>query len=186
MKVSVGSVIERLHAQGDVAKAGYLPKYKKPTPIPAKRLATLRMPTGEPLPADLAEWLRYDASWLGLLKKKQKAFRAKPLRELLEATLNEMRESDDEDVEEELEELVEDLGDDDVLGFWLKSLPKPGLADVHAIVVPTAGDQEHFLMLEPGRKSLRVLGWHKRIEFWWKYDSFAAYLAHHFGFEPDE
>jgi hypothetical protein len=185
MPMSVSDVIDRLRAQGNVGKAGFLHAYENPKRLPSKLLAALRLPKGEPLPADLAEWLRYDASWFKLLKKDQKAFRSRPLRKLLESWLKQMRESDDEDVEEELEELIELVGDDP-LAYWLKSLPEPTLADVHAIVVPTAGDQEHLLMLEPGRKSLRVLGCHKRIEFWWKYDSFAAYLAHHFGFEDPE
>ena len=180
--MSVSEVIEQLRAQGDVAKAGFHLEYEKPKPLPANALAALRLPGSEPVPADIAEWLRYDASWLRLLKKGDKAFRSKPLRQLLEKWLQKMRDSDDEDVQEELEELVELVGDD-VLAHWLGILPDPALADVHAVEIPTAGDQEHLLMLEPGRKSLRVLGCHKRIEFWWKYDSFAAYLAHHFGFE---
>ncbi len=128
------------------------------------------------------EWLKYDASWFPLLKKGQNAFRSAPLHEILEKWLDEMQKSDDEDVEEELEEIVELVGDD-VLGHWLKNLPDPSLSGVHAVELPTAGSQEHLLMLEPGRKSLRVLGCDKRIEFWWKYESFTAYLAHYFGFK---
>jgi hypothetical protein len=185
MSMSVHDVIERLRAQGDTGKAGALPKYKNPKPLSEAALAALRLPTGEPVPPELAEWLRYDAPWLKLLDKDQKAFRSRPLRKVLEKWLKKMQASEDEDVEEELEELVEIVGDD-VLGHWLKILPEPGLADVYAVEIPSAGDQEHLLMLEPGRPSVRVLGCHKRIEFWWKYPSFAAYLAHHFGFEEPQ
>ncbi|APR86088.1 Hypothetical protein A7982_11437 [Minicystis rosea] len=182
MSMSMKDVIGRLRAQGDVAKS-HGKTYRSPKPLPAGVLAGLKLPTGEKLPADLVAWLQYDAAWFPLLKKDQKAFRSSPLRKTLQKWLDRMQESDDEDVEEELEELMEDVGDD-VLGYWLKSLPEPSLADVHAVVLPSPGsDQEHLLMLEPGRKTLRVLGCHKRIEFWWKYESFAAYLAHVFGFE---
>ena len=33
------------------------------------------------------------------------------------------------------------------------------------------------------QQQLRVLGFHKFIELWWKYDTFADFLAHWFRFE---
>jgi len=182
MPMSVTDVIERLRAQGDVAKAGFHLEYDRPKPLPAEAIAALELPGGGAVPDDLAEWLRYAGSWIPVLKKDKRTWRGKPLRKLLAKWLEDMRESDDEDVEEELEEIVEIVGDD-VLGYWLSILPDKKLADVHAIEIPSAGDQENILMLEPGRNTLRVLGCHKRIEFWWKYPTFAGYLAHHFGFE---
>jgi hypothetical protein len=180
--MSVTDVIARLRAQGNSVKR-YSEEYENPQPLAASVVVALKLPTGESVPADLSEWLQYDASWFPVLEDDNESFRARPLREVLETWLDDMRDSDDEDVEEELEELEELVGDD-VLGYWLKSLPDPALADVHTVELPhPLTDQEPLLMLEPGRESLRVLGCHKRIEFWWKYQSFAAYLAHSLGFE---
>lgn len=158
------------------------------TPADAAAVARLRLPTGEALPKDLATWLGYDASWLGLLQGGELV--ATPLRTWLTELLPIIAEEEGED--EELREWIRDdlpepaesesVSNEQVLAWWIEQLPSAELADIHMLRLPS-GDQDALLMLEPGRSELRVLGFHKFIEFWWKYDTFADYLAHWFGFE---
>ncbi len=183
--MNMDEVIRRLKAQGDVGE-GLFGEYHHPRPLAAEGLARLRLPTGEDLPPDLTAWLQYDASWLPLLgrSRKEPRLRATLLRSLLVTWAREVPYDEDEDdvrflISEDGDEAV---SDDELVAHWIGILPQRRLADVHAVLLPS-GDQQSLLMLEPGRRTLRVLGFHKNIELWWKYKSFAGYLAHYFGFE---
>src|SRR5689334_22340773 len=126
--MTMAELVARARAQGGVVES-FTRTFKKPRPLGAAALAKLTLPSGGPLPADLMEWLAYDSSWLGLLKRGEPPrFDSAPLKKLMERWLKQMRREDDGEELEELEELI----GEDVLGFWMKALPDP-ITDVHVI-----------------------------------------------------
>lgn len=167
---------------GKLKKRPYYAK-KPPAPLSAAAIAKLRGPSGMPIPEELAQWLSFDSKWLPLFNKK-KQLNFVPLVDLLQRFEQEMRE--DEDGQEELEELAEEVGPNDgdgldVQKFWLELLPAPWLKTASVIELGTGeGSQEHFLTVDKDNK-IRILGFHKRIEFWWKYESMAEWIGHWFG-----
>lgn len=155
---------------------------KAPRPLSVESIAKLQGPDGKPLPAELATWLAFDASWLPLVAPKRKKLAFEPLEGLLARYAREMEAAD----QEFIEELQEDLGKEevDLLDFWTELLGEkkrrlPGL-DAKVIELGCGeGSQEHFLTVDKNNK-VKILGFHKRIEFWWKYDSLSALVAHWF------
>ena len=184
--MNVAEIIAKLRSQNDTTRS-FDGNYQRPQPLPEAALADLRLPSGEPLPRDLATWLTYDGAWLGLIR--EGALAATPMRSWLTDLLSYLIENGDDEVDELREWIADDMGldspdavsNDQVISWWIEQLPSPELADAFLIRLPS-GDQDNLLMLEPGRNELRVLGFHKFIEFWWKYESFSSYLAHWFRF----
>ncbi|WAS91761.1 hypothetical protein [Nannocystis punicea] len=173
--MTVDDVIRRLHSEGDVGKA-WFHVHRDPRPLEREPLARLRLDDGSAPPEELTTWLAYDAAWFPLLDPSapQDAPRLalRPLREILGRWAGAPEDGPGDAAEQ-------------LLAAWIDLLPESDLVDAVALELPRSGSQEHLLVLRPGRE-LRVLGCHQGYEFWWKYDGFAQFLAHYFGYEARE
>jgi hypothetical protein len=176
MPMDVAALIERIKIKGRTGAYGWCRGYGEPRPLEPAVLATLAAPGGMALPPSLAAWLAYDASWLELFVDGQ------PPR----WNLTSVRAF----VETEVAEIAAELGDyegwneADTIADILAKMKNPALADAPAIQLPDSASQAHLLVFHAPRADgeVPVLGYEKE-EFWPKYPSFGAFLAHYFGGE---
>lgn len=147
-------------------------KQLSPRPLSPDALTALSARRDVPVPAELLDWLRFDASWFP--RDDSGHLRIEPLRQLFTRWADETANDDDRSpgdsgpIEWTSAQAVE---------AWIDLLPSPSLAGAPAIELTyTPGSQEHLLILEPSRA--RVLGCERRFELWWKYDSLTELLNH--------
>ncbi|MDI1451788.1 hypothetical protein [Polyangium sp. 6x1] len=161
---------------------GWFHKHHDPKPLDASALASLTLPDGRPLPPSLSTWLAFDATWFDLVTGAPPRLAARPLRDILMGWAKAASSALPEGYEDPYP-----MTDEQVVQAWIDLLPAPEMADALAIELPPA-DQDHILLFHRADRSgeYPILGCHKRYEFWFKYDSFGAFLAHYFGVaEPD-
>lgn len=105
-----------------------------PDPLSPAELEKLRLPNGKRLPPSLARWLRYDASWLGLFRDREKLeWNALRLRAFFRR-------------------YAESLGLDPAAGDSLvRGLPKGLTPETWVLVMPPSATQDHLLVLAKRR-----------------------------------
>lgn len=156
-----------------------------PEPMAPEALAALRLPSGEPLPAELVAWLRFDASWFALDEEGRP--RVETLRDVFTRWAAQMADemSGAPDAPSAAESGPIAWSSERMIEDWISMLPDGRIIDTGAIEVDyIPGSQEHILILDRGQ--VRVLGCDKRFELWWKYHSLAALVAHWLRLVPDE
>ena len=139
----------------------------KPRPITAAEREAIAK-TKVQLPESMQRWLEFDAPSMDLFDAEGNAVAITSINGFLQAELEEV-------MEEIPEELVGDLSG----GFEYMLGPYAALADKPAIVLPPSASQAHILVLD-GSPEPPVLGFEKE-EFWEKYPSFGACIAHIIG-----
>lgn len=139
----------------------------KPRPITdAERDAIEK--TNAKLPKSMWRWLEFDAPSMDLFDSDGNPTAVTTLNGFLQSELAAIM---DEVPEEFAEEIAAGL--EYMLGDYA------GLADLPAIVLPPSASQAHILVLD-GSDEPKVLGYEKE-EFWEKYPSFGACIAHIIG-----
>lgn len=139
----------------------------KPSPInDAERKAIAK--TKVNLPKSMQRWLEFDAPSMDLFDADGNPVAITTLNGFLQAELDEI-----------MDEIPEELAGEMTGGFEYMLGDYVALADKPAIVLPPSASQAHILVLD-GSDEPKVLGYEKE-EFWEKYPSFGACIAHIIG-----
>ncbi|MEM9069505.1 MAG: hypothetical protein AAGE52_13410 [Myxococcota bacterium] len=139
----------------------------QPTPLTTAQRSAIDA-TKVTLPASMERWLAFDAPSLDLFDAAGDAVAITTLTQFLVDELEEISDGLPDDM---LEEMRGSLGY--MLGDYATLSEKP------AIVLPPSASQAHLLVLD-GSDEPPVLGYEKE-EFWEKYPSFGACIAHLIG-----
>ena len=139
----------------------------KPRPINDAERAAIAT-TNVKLPKSMEAWLAFDAPSMDLFDSDGNATAITTLNGFLSAEMEEVMGELPEELRGEMEG-----GFEWMLGDYLKVADKP------AIVLPPSASQAHILVLD-GSDEPPVLGYEKE-EFWEKYPSFGACVAHIIG-----